>query len=69
VVHEHLAFVKERTGCNSMPLGATPVCPWMKSKKPTPVMVAVPRRGSNEEDDGKPQALARVARGRPFLPS
>ena len=25
-----------RTGCNSMPLGATPVCPWRKSKNPTP---------------------------------
>src|SRR3954464_14534318 len=26
------------TGCSSMPLGATPVCPWMKSKKPTPLI-------------------------------
>src|ERR1051326_7294806 len=27
-----------RIGWSSMPFGATPVCPWMKSKKPTPVM-------------------------------
>src|SRR5205085_6581350 len=24
------------TGCSSTPLAATPLCPWMKSKKPTP---------------------------------
>src|SRR5438132_233154 len=29
------------TECNSMPLGATPVCPCSTSKKPTPVMVTV----------------------------
>ena len=28
-----------RTACSSIPLGATPVCPCRKSKKPTPVMV------------------------------
>ena len=33
---------KERTGCSSMAFGATPVCPCLKSKKPTPVSVAVP---------------------------
>jgi hypothetical protein len=27
------------TGCSSMPLGATPVCPWRKSNIPTPVIV------------------------------
>jgi hypothetical protein len=29
-----------RTGCSSMPLGATPVWPWGLSKKPTPLNVA-----------------------------
>src|ERR1043166_3198461 len=27
-----------RIGWGSMPFGAPPVCPWMKSKKPTPVI-------------------------------
>src|SRR5262249_51764276 len=26
------------TGCSSTPFGATPVCPWRKSKKPTPLI-------------------------------
>src|SRR5262249_34553327 len=26
------------TGCSSIPLGATPVCPWRKSNIPTPVI-------------------------------
>src|ERR1043166_6919489 len=30
--------VMSRIGWTSMPFGATPGCPWMKSKKPTPVM-------------------------------
>ncbi len=29
------------TECNSMPFGATPVCPCSTSKKPTPVTVTV----------------------------
>src|SRR5205085_11431324 len=29
--------VMSSTGWSSMPLGATPLCPWMKAKKPTPV--------------------------------
>ena len=49
--------VMSRIGCSSKPFGATPVCPWMKSKKPTPVMrtgmlavwknVVAARRASN----------------------
>jgi len=27
---------KPRIGCSSIPFGATPVCPWMKSKNATP---------------------------------
>ena len=45
-----------RTGWISMPLGATPVCPCRKSKKPTPRMVALPVRCVNDEPLGIPQA-------------
>src|SRR5438874_11930796 len=33
--------VKPSTGCSSIAFPATPVCPWSKSKKATPVTVAV----------------------------
>src|SRR3954462_15578527 len=39
-----------------MPFGATPVWPWRKPKKPTPVNVAAPRRSVNEEVPAEPQA-------------
>jgi len=29
------------TGWSSKPFGATPLCPWMKSKKPTPAKLTV----------------------------
>jgi hypothetical protein len=45
----HVALLNDSTGCNSIPLSAPPPCPWLLSKKPTPVIVAVPasvhRRG------------------------
>src|SRR3954454_14362028 len=31
-----LRHAKPRTGCSSIPFGATPVCPCLKSKKATP---------------------------------
>src|SRR5438067_13510918 len=36
VVVEFAVKLISSTGCSSMPFGATPVCPWMKSKNPTP---------------------------------
>jgi len=30
--------ITSRTGCSSIPLGATPVCPWRKSNMPTPLI-------------------------------
>ena len=35
---------KSRIGCSSIPFGATPVCPWRKSKNATPVTVASGQR-------------------------
>jgi len=35
---------------SSITFGARPVCPWLKSKKPTPVTVAVPRSGVKVAD-------------------
>jgi hypothetical protein len=42
---EPLRHVPEKpsTGCSSIAFGATPDWPCQKSKKPTPVIVAVPR--------------------------
>src|SRR5262249_48464164 len=37
-----LSLWKLRTGWSSAPLGATPNCPWIRSKKKIPVMVAQP---------------------------
>jgi len=34
----------------------------MKSKNPTPVIVAVPRRDVNEDEEGMPQARSNAAR-------
>src|SRR5262245_51232178 len=34
------------SGASSIALGATPVCPWLKSKKATPVTRATPMRTS-----------------------
>src|SRR6185436_17426719 len=49
------------TGWSSIPLEATPVCPWILSTKPTPVKTAVPSK-SFQRPDGSPQAATSAAR-------
>ena len=49
-----------------MPFGATPVWPWIWSKKPTPEIVAVPLSFLNELD-GLPHAAIRAVRARRIL--
>ena len=44
-----------------MPFGATPVWPWIWSKKPTPEIVAVPLSLLNELD-GEPHAAMNAFR-------
>src|SRR6476659_3363286 len=55
----HVAPLKPTTGCSSMPFGATPVWPWIWSKKATPVIVAVPRSFLNERV-GEPHAATKA---------
>src|SRR5215216_5515434 len=59
----HVALVKLTTGWISMPFGATPVWPWIGSKKPTPEIVAVPLNLLND-DDGEPHAATSAFRAR-----
>jgi hypothetical protein len=49
-------------GCSSMPFGATPVWPWMKSKNATPVSVTVPLMNLKLEVDGVPKSALSAAR-------
>src|SRR4051812_29152877 len=49
------------TGCSSIPFGAWPRWLWIRSKKPTPVMVAVPASGTKVWG-GRPQAASKLAR-------
>src|SRR2546428_5277950 len=51
----------DSTGCNSIALGATPVWPCLKSKKPTPVRVTVPEIVVKCDEDGCPKAAVSVA--------
>ena len=57
----HVAPLKPTTGCSSMPFGATPVWPWIWSKKATAVIVAVPLSLLNEPD-GAPHAATKALR-------
>src|SRR5262245_39098595 len=57
---------KPTTGWSSMPFGATPVWPWIWSKKPTPVTVAVPLSRLNEPV-GEPHAAMNALRARRIL--
>ena len=59
----HVALVKLTTGCSSMPLGATPVWPWIWSKKPTPEIVAVPP-SLVKDRVGEPHAATNAFRAR-----
>src|SRR6058998_3251254 len=59
----HVAPVKLTTGWSSMPFDATPVWPWIWSKKPTPEIVAVPL-SFLKEPDGAPQAAISAVRAR-----
>src|SRR4051812_20946991 len=54
--------VKLRTGWSSIPFAATPRWRCLKSKKPTPVTVAVPARLVNPERDATPQRRSKVER-------
>ena len=54
--------LKLTTGWSSMPFGATPVWPWIWSKKPTPEIVAVPLSLLNELDEGEPHAATSAFR-------
>jgi hypothetical protein len=58
---EHVP-AKPTTGCSTIPFGATPLCPCWKSKKPTPVIVAVPRSWTNSLRDGEPQPRINASR-------
>src|SRR6185312_647170 len=53
-----------RTGWSSIPFGATPRWPCLKSKKPTPVTVAVPVRLVKPDRDCVPHARSKVERAR-----
>src|SRR3954469_9010070 len=52
---------KASAGWSSIPFGATPVWPWITSKKPTPVTVALPER-LVKELPGTPTAEMSAAR-------
>ena len=54
--------LKLTTGWSSMPFGATPVWPWIWSKKPTPEIVAVPLSLLNELDGRAARGDQRVSR-------
>lgn len=59
----HVTPVKLTTGWSSMPLGATPVWPWIWSKKPTPEIVAVPT-SLLKDREGEPHAATSAFRAR-----
>jgi hypothetical protein len=42
-----------------MPLGATPDWPWISSQNPTPVIVTLPFRSVNDEEEIEPQLAKR----------
>src|SRR5262245_49557816 len=54
--------LKPTTAWSSMPFGATPVWPWIWSKKPTPVTVPVPLSLRNELDGGAPHVATNAFR-------
>src|SRR4051794_36351950 len=61
VVLPPVASEKASAGWSSIPFGATPVWPWITSKKPTPVTVALPER-LVKELPGTPTAEMSAAR-------